>query len=74
MTKLREEGPGPGPGPLSTYYYFRKAAVLGRYAGLKYDNVALLAQAHRDMAEARAGEARAEAEDGRAPLPDDSIE
>jgi hypothetical protein len=55
VTKLREEGPGPGPGSPSTYYYFRKAAVLGRHAGLKYDNVALLAQAHRDMAEARAG-------------------
>jgi hypothetical protein len=76
VTKLREEGPGPGPGPLSTYYYFRKAAVLGRYAGLKFENenVTLLAQADRDMAEACTGEARAEAEDGVPPRPDDSIE
>ena len=39
-------------------YYLGKAAELGRYAGLKYENVALLEQADRDEAEARAAEQR----------------
>jgi hypothetical protein len=54
VTKLREEGPGPGD--VHTYY-FRKAADLGRYAGLKYEDVALLEQAYRDAAAVRAGNA-----------------
>jgi hypothetical protein len=58
VTKLREEGPGLGN--VSTYY-FRVASRLGRYAALRYEDVALLEQAHQDAASAREGNAVARA-------------
>ena len=65
VTKLRQEGPEPekasgwaveAPDLRWTFIglYVGQAAELGRYAGLKYENVALLEQARRDEAVARA--------------------
>jgi hypothetical protein len=75
VKKVREEGPDPdhewgwtAGRPYMRWqqieHHFDIAARLGRYAGLKWENAALLEQAHRDEAVADAAQARLQAWDG----------
>ena len=63
MTKLRQE----------EIELLRRAARLGRHGGLKYEDVAMLEQAHRHEAEADAAEERLQQEwrGAAPPAPDD---
>jgi hypothetical protein len=68
VTKLRQE----------EIELLRRAARLGRHGGLKYENVAMLEQAHRHEAEADAAEERLQELHrewpGAPPAPDDTDE